>query len=316
MPVKIACPKCQQRYQLPESALGKAIKCKSCGVTFRTKAPGKSSAQQRSKPAKAAASVGSKARKKQPSRDELAEFGINGPISTQPADVFGGSAVDPRSIPRIGNFAAEDPGFSDSAPSKRRESQRNRSADESNADDPLAAVLTNPHTKKSDGSNGRGGGSTGKSKRGRKSVSHPEVQDSLNNAAMTMFLIGVGAMLLFGFMFYKADAEVTAMVETIDFEQVSMTTEKFTSLIRSRLRWVFGSGIALGAVLIGLGFGVRVYPITCSIAALVLYLCLEAFYGFINPAALSRPRHYSRIVFVCIALGKAIFDAVNARSNE
>ena len=40
MPVKIACPKCSKKYTLPDSALGKAVKCKACETTFRTKAPG------------------------------------------------------------------------------------------------------------------------------------------------------------------------------------------------------------------------------------------------------------------------------------
>ena len=39
MPVKIACPKCSKNYTLPDSALGKAVKCKACGTAFRTRKP-------------------------------------------------------------------------------------------------------------------------------------------------------------------------------------------------------------------------------------------------------------------------------------
>ena len=151
MSVKISCPKCQQRYQLPESALGKAVKCKSCGVTFRTKAPGKPTASP-SKGTKPAASAGRSRKKNQPTREELAEFGIGGPIAKRQADVFEGATVDPRSVPRLGNYAAEDPAFAETK-SPKSKSSKSTGADNphaASADDGLAAVLANPALSRSD----------------------------------------------------------------------------------------------------------------------------------------------------------------------
>ena len=149
--MKISCPKCQQRYQLPESALGKAVKCKSCGVTFRTKAPGKPTASP-SKGTKPAASTGRARKKNQPTREELAEFGIGGPIAKRQADVFEGATVDPRAVPRLGNYAAEDPAFAETK-SPKSKSSKSTGADNphaASADDGLAAVLANPALSRSD----------------------------------------------------------------------------------------------------------------------------------------------------------------------
>ena len=132
MPVKIACPKCQQRYQLPESALGKSVKCKSCGASFRTKAPTTAKPQTPAKPRQKTAS--------QPSRDELAQFGIDGQLNRQ-ADIFDGADADPRSARGLGNHAAEDPGFTSAAKPKTADSVNPYAAP---VDDGMSAVLANP----------------------------------------------------------------------------------------------------------------------------------------------------------------------------
>ncbi len=132
MPVKIACPKCKQRYQLPDSALGKKVTCKSCGASFRTRPPAAAGTRATPKPRPTAT--------RQPSRDELAEFGIDGPINKQ-ADVFDGAAEDPRTVRGLGNFAAEDPGFTTTAKPKTAREVNPFAAP---TGDGLSAVLANP----------------------------------------------------------------------------------------------------------------------------------------------------------------------------
>ncbi len=98
----VACPKCQTKYKLPESMLGKVVQCPKCGARFKLPAP-------------AAASVATAPR--QPALDpatamEMEKYGLDGPIAQQSNDIFGGTpapqaqgANDP-----LGNFAL-DPGF-------------------------------------------------------------------------------------------------------------------------------------------------------------------------------------------------------------
>ncbi|MFT7631499.1 MAG: putative Zn finger-like uncharacterized protein [Mariniblastus sp.] len=98
----IACPKCQTKYELPESALGKSVKCQKCNATFRTAAPG---------PGKQAA-VPVAGGPAQPSAGELAKMGIDGPLKRQ-ADIFSSPPPPPQRGNPLGNFVIEDPGFAD-----------------------------------------------------------------------------------------------------------------------------------------------------------------------------------------------------------
>ncbi len=130
MPAVIACPKCKTKYQLPDSLLGKPIKCKSCGAAFQTKAPAtpaKATAPQPKTPSGPA----------QPSASELSRFGLDGPLRRQP-DVFAGAAPMPRKGPdMLGNLAA-DPGFANVGYEKEVE-------EESKTPDDLAEILQNPY---------------------------------------------------------------------------------------------------------------------------------------------------------------------------
>lgn len=137
MPATIACPKCQTKYQLPDSFLGKPIQCKKCGTKFRTQAPaqGTGGSQSPGTPAK-----------QQPSAEELAQLGIDGPLKRQ-ADIFAGTAPPPpqRGNP-LGNFVVEDPGFADvnSARAKAIEESYHDTEDD---DDGMASILANPYAR-------------------------------------------------------------------------------------------------------------------------------------------------------------------------
>ena len=132
MPATIACPKCQTKYQLPESALGKPIKCKKCGAGFRTRAP----QQGQSPGTKVASGQRSSNSKPQPSQKELAKYGIDGPIKRQ-ADIFSAPPPPPRSNP-LGNFVLEDPGFADVDVARREVRE------EEGESDGMEAILANP----------------------------------------------------------------------------------------------------------------------------------------------------------------------------
>ena len=108
MPAIVACPKCKARYQLPDGVLGKAIKCKSCGTAFQTKATAAVVAPNIAN--EKAVGTASVSAGRQSTANELARFGIDGPLHRQP-DVFAGAAPLPRQAPDfLGNHASE-PGF-------------------------------------------------------------------------------------------------------------------------------------------------------------------------------------------------------------
>ncbi len=128
MPATIACPKCKTKYQLPDSALGKAIKCKKCGAGFRTKAPG--AGQAGSKP--------QQPQKPQPSQKEMAQFGIEGPLKRQ-ADIFASPPPAQRGPNPLGNFVLEDPGFADLA------TARQEVEEEFGGESGMEAIISNPY---------------------------------------------------------------------------------------------------------------------------------------------------------------------------
>lgn len=104
MPVSISCPKCKTKYSLPDELQGKPVKCKSCGVTFRTKSG-----------SKARVAAGAKAKKDSPhvvSQQDINKFGIAGQLQRPPEIFAATSNQSPQSV-ALGNFALEDPGFAD-----------------------------------------------------------------------------------------------------------------------------------------------------------------------------------------------------------
>ena len=115
MPVKIACPKCSKKYSLPDSAVGKAVKCKQCETTFRTRMPGgdASTSPQAAKPTARPSNPAQqkpkqpkqpKPRPAKPASPSLGEFGLDGGFQQQP-DIFGSP---PQAAGGLDNFADQD----------------------------------------------------------------------------------------------------------------------------------------------------------------------------------------------------------------
>lgn len=115
MPTIVVCPKCQARYQLPETMLGKTIQCKKCSSQFSA------TANQASPKAAATGKPGSAKEATRESQsipvsrystgapaEELARFGISGPLVRQADPMAENLAPPPKDI--LGNFAT-DPGF-------------------------------------------------------------------------------------------------------------------------------------------------------------------------------------------------------------
>jgi hypothetical protein len=146
MPVQIACPKCSKQYKLPDSVLGKAVKCKQCGTAFRTKAPG----------AKPSASPAQAKRPAAPAKQNLSEFGIDDDFQQQP-DLFGAPLPSQQASAGLGNFAAEDPGFGGEAISTQR--SPSKPANSGGDENPYQSVLTNPALRSIKKNAGRSGGS-------------------------------------------------------------------------------------------------------------------------------------------------------------
>ena len=106
MPVKIACPKCSKSYTLPDSALGKAVKCKACGMAFRTRKPDATGQPAPANPARPASPSARPAPAKpaQPVSPDVSQFGVEGGFQQQP-DIFG-APPSPRGT-GLDNFAED-----------------------------------------------------------------------------------------------------------------------------------------------------------------------------------------------------------------
>jgi hypothetical protein len=109
MPVVVACPKCQSKYQLPDTSLGKTIECKKCSTKFPAAVVRQTASADVARQGTAQASPTSSKYVEGAAADELAKFGLDGPLRRQP-DPSTETYVPPQKD-ILGNFAS-DPGFS------------------------------------------------------------------------------------------------------------------------------------------------------------------------------------------------------------
>lgn len=123
MPVPISCPSCNKRYHLPETMLGKSVRCKQCNTAFVAGG------------AQPAAQVAS--RPNDLSQEQMNEFGIEGNIAPEP-EIFGAPS-GPAAGAALGNYAGEDPGFGGG--DMKIPLPSSTAGDNTN---PYAAVLNNP----------------------------------------------------------------------------------------------------------------------------------------------------------------------------
>lgn len=151
MPVTIACPKCQTKYKLPDSSLGKAIKCQKCGAGFKTKARTQQrqarSQPKQPTPAQQAPAQGANSQQR---AQEMAKLGIDGPLRRQ-GDIFG--AALPQGAGQLGNFAGEDPGFDERAIANVDVEQEEQ---QKAVNEGMESILDNPFVSPSSGGGVRG----------------------------------------------------------------------------------------------------------------------------------------------------------------
>jgi len=155
----------------------------------------------------------------------------------------------------------------------------------------------------------------------KKKKVHAAVKDSLDKATMTLLIMGVLLALVYGFFFYSAGSDNLAMAQWVNDEniaagEVGLTEEEIEAQVAeetSQQRILSGIGIGLGVLYIGLAFGVQVFPMTCSLAGLILYVLLELVSVLLNPFSLVSMVRWAIRITVCGALGKAFMDALNAR---
>ena len=142
MPVAVACPKCQKKYNLPENMLGKPVKCTSCQTQFKTPArsarpAGAGGNRQHAKTdPRQQAALRKRQLQQQQQAAELKQLGVDGPLQRTP-DIFDGLGQMRGTPDPLSNHAMEDPGFG--------EVKYTASGDvEVEDNDPMAAMFENP----------------------------------------------------------------------------------------------------------------------------------------------------------------------------
>lgn len=164
MPVTIACPKCQKKFQLPDAMRGKKVKCSQCGTAFRT-------APAAAKPPMAAVASGDLPRL---SDAELSQYGILGNLQ-RPPEIFTDGPPPPQAVAGLGNFAGEDPGFGGDDFVLPAEAA---AAEADSVANPYAAVLNNPALRP-----------VGKKKKSKKAIKAPIDYESYKIAVYGMSAI-------------------------------------------------------------------------------------------------------------------------------
>ena len=186
MPVKIACPKCSKKYTLPDSALGKAVKCQECGTAFRTKAPGAAPANPAAAPAKPtqqrpAQQRPAQQRPAQPANPNANEFGLEGGFQKQ-ADIFG---APPQASGGLQNVTDKDP-FGDAVDPIVLDSS---GAASTPVENPFQSVMTN--------SSMRGSSARKKAQKKKRGKAGADVSAYGVTRAGMMCVFGAGAAMFF-----------------------------------------------------------------------------------------------------------------------
>ncbi len=311
MSLIVACPNCQTRYNLPEKFRGKKIKCKSCGKPF--------AATESATRAKSTNTNQVAPQQQTIDPQELAKMGI-GAIRQQP-DPFA-APVDLGPDP-LRNHVVQDPGFGNTSPAGMP-GQTAQAEEDSDIDPDFQAVLANPYIKAPKSSSravpDQADEESGKGNKKRKKKVHAAVKNSLDRATMTLLLLGVVIALLFGFFFFSAPGDALANIKNANKADVAAggvaltaaeMDEKATTQSATR-RLITGIGILIGVVFMILAAGVQIFPITCSILGLAVYVIFELAFCIVLLDFLSLTGWIRRVV-VCTALGKAFMDAMNAK---
>ncbi|MEM9941209.1 MAG: zinc-ribbon domain-containing protein [Planctomycetota bacterium] len=304
MAVKIACPKCNAQYQLPQSALGKAVKCKSCGAVFKTKAPatgnnalmvptnpnGQTKAAQQKGGLVVQNQAGNQVTTTGPSASEFAQFGIQGPLK-RPPEIFPRYTGRPRQqLPSV----IEDPGFgSASAVSSGGELK----LEDDSSGDGMESIINNPFLKEANERAEAENSAKQKRKAKRKKIKKQAVQEAKDSRQqVTINLVIQGLLILTG----------CILAVVFGVEEIFEITEE--SLAKS-VTIIMYCGIGLGVVFLILAISVNYFPVTSAITGLVLFLMYDIVFAIFFPRTLTKYKTWGVRIAVYGGMYKAVTDS-------
>ncbi len=195
MPVRIACPKCHQQYQVADSAIGKPVSCKKCGTQFKAATPA----------ASAAVSSGvEQPAYRQASTAALASFGVDGPLAPPP-QIF----TDQLPNGMLRN-QFEDPGFGEPGSSVAAAEEEVPVGDKA-----MASIVNNPYAKPRVGkktvvTQDRG---NGRSKKRNRSANGGN--EGTSGSAIGLILGGLAALAFAGFLAFRFYLDTQGEIELL-----------------------------------------------------------------------------------------------------
>ena len=234
MSVTVACPKCQSRYQVPQSAIGKRVQCKKCSHVFEaTAVPAKDKST--ATKSKVAVGVGSSGVTGSTiATEKWAQFGIEGPLKRPPEIFQPGLAPPPRDI--LGNHAA-DPGFLKVEELAARRAEE-ANGEESEAEDELAQIVNNPYANKiQKGKNKATNSGTAAKKKKKK---------KRNDSGITKYISAI----------YLGIAAMFVVMGLGFFVYLYLAEEGSTGIVPARFAWVYENYGEIGFLVVFLMFAV------------------------------------------------------------
>jgi len=134
----------------------------------------------------------------------------------------------------------------------------------------------------------------------------------IRNARSILLFIGVLTLLLNGFLFSQAPAEVQVEIDkqikalpagqVADPENVAALKDEWVRATRA----IYGGGALFGLAFIILGALAPRHPVPCTIGGLVLYIGGYAIFGYLNPPSLTQG------ILIKIIIVSALFKAMQA----
>ena len=142
----------------------------------------------------------------------------------------------------------------------------------------------------------------------------------LKSARAIMWFVGVVTLLLNGYFFSTAAADVQTEIDkeirklgpSFVVDQAKLAAIRTEAVRAARL--INGGGMLLGAIFIACGLLVVAHPVPSTVTALALYLGGNAIFGMINPASLGAG--FIMKIFIVIALFKAVQAAIAYRKEQ
>lgn len=288
MSMVTACPKCNSRYSLNETFVGKTIRCKKCGNPFKVNDQAATQTMQprTQTPVKA-------------DQNRSGQF-----PSGREQDLFGDAASNvPVQHDPLRNHIVQDPGFADIDPERFvvKEDVKTHAPDAIIQNPALAENPAMAAAMKAEGMPVSGSQQSGMPEKTKK---------ALNNARGWMLFIGVLMIAYNGFLLFVLNQFIADVIADMGND---LTMDKDTLLT---LMYVFFiSYLVIGVAFIGMAFLIHKFPLTASITGLVLYVGSQIpLFFIIGPKnALGGIIGIVIKVAVILALSQAIYAAYQHR---